>query len=436
MIGGAVEDSETVAEAVKGMDAAYYLVQAMCSGPDPSHPDRIAAQKFSEAAAGSPQVICVSGLLPDPSGKEIPPHLWSQAEVGEILASRLPTTEFRIGPLIGSGSAFFEMLKGVTERPSAAFGPRWIRNHLQPIALRDLLAYLVAALGRDDALGVVELGSRPQSYRQMMRVYARLRGIRRAVIPLPLSAPALSAAWVGLVTPLPNCLCVRLVQGMGAPIKGQTQRSRELFPEISPIPFREALELALSRTDAQEVKTRWSDALGRRESHRLGGQEGLLREVRTCLVEAPQEDVFSALSSLGGEGGWLVWNWAWRLRGLLDKLAGGPGLRRGRRDPSELLPGESVDFWRVEEIDSPHLLRLRAEMKMPGKGWLQWETRKEGKQTRLVQSALFEPHGVFGWGYWYGSYPFHAFIFDGMVEAIAEMALKPRGETGKEPNLP
>jgi hypothetical protein len=220
---------------------------------------------------------------------------------------------------------------------------------------------------------------------------------------------------------------------MDSPIKGQTQRSRQLFPEVNPIPFREALEHALSRTDAQDVKTRWSDALGRRESHRLGGQEGLLREVRTCLVDAPQEDVFSALSSLGGEGGWLVWNWAWRLRGLLDKLVGGPGLRRGRRDPSELLPGESVDFWRVEEIDSPHLLRLRAEMKMPGKGWLQWETRKEGKQTRLVQSALFEPHGVFGWGYWYGSYPFHAFIFDGMVEAIADMASKSGGETGTEP---
>jgi len=432
MVGGAVEEADAVAQAVQGMDAAYYLVQAMCSGPGPSHPDKVAALKFSEAAQGIPQVICLSGLLPHPSGKEIPSHLWSQAEVGEILASTLPTTEFRVGPIIGSGSAFFEMVRSLTDRVSAVLGPRWIQNPLQPIALRDLLAYLVAALGRKDALGVIEVGSEPLSFRRMMRVYARERGIRRAVIPLPMRAPGLSAAWIGLVTPLPNCLSARLVRGMAAPVLAHTQRSRQLFPDIHPISYRKAIELALLRTREQDVITRWSDALGRRESYRLREREGLLREVRTCLVDASKEAVFGALSSLGGEREWLVWNWAWRLRGLLDSLVGGPGLRRGRRDPTELLPGEAVDFWRVEEIQPPYLLRLRAEMKMPGKGWLQWETREEGNQTRLIQSALFEPHGFFGWVYWYGSYPFHAFIFDGMVEAIARMATESERKNGEK----
>jgi uncharacterized protein YbjT (DUF2867 family) len=428
VVEGSVEERSVVADAVRGMDSAYYLVHSMCSDPESPHFDTAVARAFSEAAKGIPQVIYLGGILPAAAWREVPLELRSRAEVGEILASELPTTEVRAGPIIGSGSASFEMVRFSTERSPAILGPSWIKNLVQPIAVRDVLAYLVAAVGRKDTLGVMEVGSEPLTFKKMMLDYADVRGLHRAFLSLPVKVLGLSAWWIGLVTPIPHCLAARLVRGLKRPVIGDTARSRRLFPEIKPVSYRRAVELALERTHQRDVKTRWSDALGRRETSRLKDQGGLAREVRTCLVNAPPEAVFGALSSLGGDRGWLVWNWAWRLRGLLDQVVGGPGLRRGRRDPSELLPGEAVDFWRVEEVDAPHLLRLRAEMKVPGRAWLQWETREERGQTRLIQTALFEPKGLFGWAYWHGSYPFHGFIFDGMVDAIAALALEGESE--------
>ena len=428
IIEGSVEDGERVRAATEGIDAAYYLVHSMCPDPDSFQKDKMAARAFAGAAGDLRQIIYLGGIpRPYPSGKDRVP-VGSRDEVGEILRSSFPTTEFQAWPIIGSGSSFFEMVQYLTER-LPALAPRWIKNEVQPIAVRDVLAYLVAALGREDALGVIDVGSESITFRRMMLEYAGVKGIHRAVLPLPVTAPRISALWIALVTPIPTCLAGRLVRGIIQPVLRDTRRSEQLFPEICPVSYRRTVELALSRTNQQEVRTRWSDALGRRETHRLEGREGLVREVRTFLVPASREAVFRALSSLGGDRGWLVWNWAWRLRGFLDKILGGPGLRRGRRDPSELLPGDAVDFWRVEEVDPPCLLRLRAEMKVPGRAWLQWETREEKGQTRLIQTALFEPKGLLGWAYWYGSYPFHRFIFDGMVEAISKMALEAESMT-------
>jgi len=430
---GSVEDGEVVATAVQGMDAAYYLVHSMCQDPDSPHSDTAAARSFAEAAKGIPQVIYLGAILPAVAWMEVPSDLRSRAEVGEILASELPTTEVRAGPIIGSGSASFEVVRFLTEKTPAIVAPRWIRNLVQPIAVRDVLAYLVASLGRRDALGVMDVGSEPLSFKKMMLDYAGLRGLHRAFLSVPVKMSGLSAWWVGLITPIPHCLAARLVRGLVRPVIGDTARSRKLFPEIKPIPYRRAVGLALERTLQQSVKTRWSDALGQGETARLTSQDGLIREVRTRLVNARQEAVFGTLCSLGGDQGWLVWNWAWRLRGLLDQLVGGPGLRRGRRDPAELRPGEAVDFWRVEEVTPPRLLRFRAEMKVPGRAWLEWETREENGQTRLVQTALFEPKGLFGWAYWYGSYPFHGFIFDGMVDAIADLAAEGSHDAAEGP---
>lgn len=420
---GVVEDAGAVAGATRDVDAAYYLVQSMCGGPEGHGRERAAATIFSREAEGLPQVICLGMLPPGPRGRSLPPDLRNRLEIGRILASRLPTTELRVGPIIGSGSASFEMIRTLTERFPVAAGPRWIQNPIQPIAVRDVLSYLMAILGRNDTLGVIEAGAEPLTFRQMMKEYTREKGIRRVIIPLPVRAPNLSAVWAGLVSPLPRCRANLLVKGMAGPVLADTHRSRQLFPEIFPIPYREAVRLALLRVGERRVPTRWSDALGWRETPRIAEREGVVKEVRTRLVHAPREVVFRAISSLGGDQGWLFWNWAWRLRGLMDKVVGGPGLRRGRRDPLELLPGEAVDFWRVEAVRTPELLRLRAEMKVPGGAWLQWETREEGGQTRVIQSALFEPRGLFGWAYWYGSYPFHHFIFDGMIDAIAENAV-------------
>jgi uncharacterized protein YbjT (DUF2867 family) len=431
---GDIGNVEAVRAAAAGVDAAYYLVHGLCTGEAVPEADRRAALAFAEAARGIRQVIYLGGILPGESSRARRENRHARAEVGSILRSALPTTEIRVGPIIGSGSASFEMVRYITERQPIILAPWWIRNHIQPIAVRDVLRYLVAALGRDDALGVIDIGAEPLTFRQMMLDYARVRGLPRLVLPFPVRAPGLAAFWVGLVTPMPRCLAVPLVRGVADPVIGDTRRGRELFPEIEPVPYHRAVELALEKIRQHDVPTRWSDALGQNQTFHLEDKEGLVREVRSRVVDASPEALYKAFSSLGGDRGWLAWNWAWRLRGFMDKLAGGPGLRRGRRDPTELLPGDAVDFWRVEEADPPRLLRLRAEMKLPGRGWLQWETRPEGDRTRLIQAALFSPRGFSGWAYWYSSQPFHSYIFDRMVNRIATIACNGDGENSAHPD--
>ena len=317
------------------------------------------------------------------------------------------------------------MVRYLTERLPAMIAPRWILNEVQPIGIRDALAYLVAALGRDDARGVIDIGTDPLTFKGMMTEYADVRGLPRAIVPVPVLAPRLAGLWVGLVTPIPNKLALPLVEGVVRPVIGDTSRARELFPDIEPMPYRDAVALALERTDAGEVVTRWSDSGDSNDPEvRLIDNEGVVREVRTRVVDAPQEAVFRAFSSLGGDRGWRVWGWLWRLRGMVDQMVGGPGLRRGRRHRERLYPGEALDFWRVEEYRPTSLLRLRAEMKVPGRAWLQFEAIPEGDRTRLVQTAFFAPTGFFGWLYWYGIYPLHAVIFSDMVDALARDALE------------
>jgi uncharacterized protein YbjT (DUF2867 family)/uncharacterized protein YndB with AHSA1/START domain len=424
VVQGSVEDRAAVAEAVQGMDVAYYLVHAIGSGVESLEADRVAATSFAQGASGIPQVVYLGGTVPASAGKVRSSNLVSRAEVGEILRSRLPTTEVRAGAVIGCGSALFEMIRYLTERVPLMVAPRWIKNEVHPIAVSDALSYLVAAAGREDALGVIDVGSEPLTFRDMMLQYAEARGLRRLIVALPFQSRWLDTVWVRLVTPIPGRLAAPLVDSMAHPPITDTARARELFPGIDPISYREAVRRGLESTRRHDIETRWSDALGRTGAARYQDHEGFVREVRTRLVAAPPAAVFRAFSSLGGDRGWLAWNWAWRLRGFLDKLVGGPGLRRGRRDPQNVLPGDAVDFWRVEEVDPPRLLRLRAEMKLPGRGWLQWETSPEDGGTRLLQTAAFEPRGFPGWAYWYGSQFFHAHIFDGMSDAISKMAFE------------
>lgn len=424
IVEGDLMTPETLSAALADVDVAYYLVHSMCSGGDFAAKDRQAAHNFVRAAGHLKQVIYLGGILPEADDRyPHSEHLGSRAEIGEILRAGLPTTEFRAGPIIGGGSASFEMVRYLTERLPAMITPKWILNEVQPVAIRDILSYLVAAVGRTDALGVIDIGSAPLTFRAMMERYAAVRGLPRVIVPVPILAPRLAALWVGLVTPIPNCLAVPLVEGVVRPVVGDTSRARALFPDIQPIPYEEAVTRALARTEAGEVVTRWSVAGGpTRPGVSLEDKEGVVREVRTRLVDATPEQVFRSFSSLGGERGWRVWTWAWELRGAIDQLVGGPGLRRGRRHPEILYPGEALDFWRVEEYRPSSLLRLRAEMKVPGKAWLQFEAIPEGAQTRLVQTAFFAPIGFAGWLYWYGAYPLHAQIFSDMVDAIAKDA--------------
>jgi len=421
IVEGDLMDPESLSRALDGTDAAYYLVHSMCSGDDFAARDREAARNFVAAAGDLRQVVYLGGIRPpsDPlrSSSE---HLRSRAEIGEILGSGLPTTEFRAGPVIGGGSASFEMVRYLTERLPAMIAPRWILNEVQPIGIDDALEYLVAALGRPDTMGVIDIGTEPLSFRDMMLEYAALRGLPRVIVPLPVLAPKLAALWVGLVTPIPNCLAVPLVEGVVQPVVGDTSRAAALFPDIGPVGYREAVARAVAVTEAGEVVTRWSVSGGTPDMGvQLEDREGVVREVRTRRVDGPPEHVFKTFSSLGGERGWRVWEWAWQLRGAVDQLVGGPGLRRGRRHPELLYPGEALDFWRVEEYRPPSILRLKAEMKVPGTAWLQFEAIPEDDGTRLVQTAFFAPTGFLGWLYWYGSYPLHAKIFSDLVDAVA-----------------
>ena len=370
---GDLTKPETLVEPLEGVDAAYYLVHSMYGGVDFEEQDRQAARNFVAAASELKQVIYLGGILPEAeAGPARSAHLSSRAEVGAILREGLPTTEFRAGPIIGSGSASFEMVRYLTERLPAMVAPRWILNEVQPIAIRDVLDYMVAALGRDDALGVIDVGAEPVTFKDMMMIYAEVRGLPRLIVPVPVLAPKLAALWVGLVTPISNALAVPLVEGVVQPVLGDMRRAAELFPDIEPRPYREAVERTLHRIEQGDVATRWTSA-GGGEGVRFEDREGVVRETRSKWVPLEPEQVFRAFSSLGGDRGWRVWNWAWEARGILDQLVGGPGLRRGRRDPEHVYPGEAIDFWRVEEVRKPSLLRLRAEMKVPGKAWLQFE---------------------------------------------------------------
>lgn len=416
------DHASSLDRALEGVEVAYYLVHAMLAGGDFPQLESGQAETFAQSArrAGVGRVIYLGGL--QPKGFPPSPHLASRAKVGETLRAWVPTTEFRAGPIIGSGSASFEMVRYLTERLPIMVAPRWVLNLVSPIAIRDVLSYLLLALEREP-LGVVEIGSAPLTFRAMMETYAEVRGLKRLILPLPVLAPHLAALWVGLVTPIPNRLALPLVEGILHPLVADTRRAQELFPQIAPIPYRKAVELALERIALGEVETRWSGALLAGPSYALEDREGIIREVRRVPVAAPPEALFRSFASLGGEQGWRVWDWAWALRGLLDRLLGGPGLRRGRRHPSELLPGEAVDFWRVEEVRPFELLRLRAEMRLPGRAWLEWRALPEEGGSSLVQTAYFEPKGLMGFLYWWGLYPIHRRIFSDLAQAIAREAV-------------
>lgn len=429
VVQGDLLQRDTLPAALDGQDAAYYLVHSMGAGRGFEAKDRQAASNFAQAAAesGLPHLVYLGGLQPEGSAS---PHLRSRAEVGSILRAAVPTTEFRAGPIVGSGSASFEMVRYLTERLPVMLTPRWVGNEVQPIGVRDVLSYLLAALDKGPR-GIVEIGGERLSFADMMLGYAEVRGLRRRIVPLPFLAPRLAARWVELVTPIPNALAIPLIEGVIRPVVADTSKAEAIFPEIHPAGYRAAVERALRLTRGRAVETRWSGALGAGASFRLTDREGMIREVRSRHVAASPESTFAAFASIGGEKGWLVWEWAWGVRGLLDRLVGGPGLRRGRRDPLEVLPGEAVDFWRVEEVVRPELLRLRAEMKVPGRAWLQWEVRPEGDGSRLVQTAIFEPKGLAGTLYWYVLYPLHALIFSDLARAVARDAERAAVDVGQ-----
>jgi uncharacterized protein YbjT (DUF2867 family) len=438
VVRGDVTDTESTAAAMRGVDVAYYLVHALGTGSDFEDTDRRAARIFGEQAraAGVRRIVYVGGLTP--AGvpvEELSPHLRSRAEVGRVLlASGVPTAVLRAAVIIGSGSASFEMLRYLTERLPVMVTPSWVRTRIQPVAVRDVLRLLVgcARLPEDVSRAFDIGGPDVLTYRDMMRGYARVAGLpHRLIVPVPVLTPRLSSHWVGLVTPVPASIAKPLTESLRHEVVCREHDIARYVPDPpgGPVSFEDAVRLALRNVREARVATRWSSAaVPGAASDPLptdpdwaGGS--LYTDRRERDVDATPEALWRVVEGIGGENGWYSFPLAWSVRGLLDRLAGGVGLRRGRRDASRLRAGDSLDFWRVEEIERGRLLRLRAEMRLPGLAWLELrvDTGPDGG-TRYSQRALFHPHGLLGHAYWWGVSPFHAVVFGGMARNIARTA--------------
>jgi uncharacterized protein YbjT (DUF2867 family) len=388
--------------------------------------DRKAAQLFADAArhAGVRRLIYLGGLG---SGSELSPHLKSRQEVGDILRrSGIPTVEFRASIIMGSGSLSFEMIRALVEKLPVMVTPRWVRVLTQPIAIEDVLAYLLAAIDLPEGSGGnFEIGGPDRvSYGDLMQEYARQRGLRRVMIPVPALTPRLSSLWLGLVTPLYARVGRKLIDSLRNETVVTNKDALEVF-SIRPRGVREAVERALLNEDRDFSETRWNDAgSAAGEPTRWGGKKlgSRLVDSRVTRVPVPPQRAFGPIRRIGGDTGWYYGNWLWEVRGFVDLLFGGAGMRRGRRDPEHVRPGDTVDFWRVEAFEANRFLRLRAEMRLPGRAWLQFEVDGGEVTSTIRQTALFDPHGLFGLIYWYGLYPIHNTVFRGMLKGIAAAA--------------
>jgi uncharacterized protein YbjT (DUF2867 family) len=401
----------------------------MMSGSDFHQRDKNAALGFSSEAgqAGLNRLIYLGGLG-DPDA-DLSAHLRSRQDTGSYLrASNVPVIEFRAGIVVGAGSISFEMIRYLTERVPIMIAPRWVYTRTQPISIRNVLDYLVTGLELDpDGSPIIEIGGpEVMTYEEMLLGYADVRGLKRFIIPVPVLTPRLSSYWVHWVTPIPAAIARPLIEGLRNEVVVRSNEAQQRAPQIELIDYRQAVHEALSSLEAKRVETVWSDALvttqGDLAPVRLTTQEGMIIEQRTLELKASTESAFRAFSTLGGGTGWLYANWAWRLRGFLDRLVGGVGFRRGRRAPDSLRVGDAVDFWRVEKLVKNEHLLLRAEMKVPGRAWLQFDTKSANGGTLLTQTAFFAPKGLLGFLYWYGIYPIHAKIFSGLIRAIADAA--------------
>ena len=433
-------DAATLPAALDGIEVAYYLIHSIDTGDAFSDTDRRAARTFAAAArdAGVRRIVYLGGM--QQHGSQMSDHLSSRAEVGDILIeSGVPTAVLQAAVIVGSGSASFEMLRYLTERLPAMITPRWVHTRIQPIAIRDVLRYLVACAGlppdvsrRFDIAGPDVL-----TYVQMMQRYAQVAGLRRRwIVPVPVLSPRLSSHWVNLVTPVPGRIARPLVESLTTEVVAQEHDIASYVPDPPEglIGFDESVRLALVKIRAADVETRWADATWPgapsdpfpTDPEWSGGS--LYVDRREATVAAPADRVWRVVSGIGGERGWYSSPFLWRVRGLLDRLVGGVGLRRGRRDPSEIRVGESLDFWRVEEVEPGRLLRLRAEMRVPGLAWLELVVAPaDGDRSTYTQRALFHPHGLLGHLYWWSVAPFHGLVFGGMIRNIVEAAERAPG---------
>ncbi len=427
IVEGNVLKPDTLPPAMEGVDTAFYFVHSMGSTSNFEEEDREAARNFGNAAkqAGVKRIIYLGGL--GNRDESLSKHLRSRQETGDVLrASDVQVIEMRASIIIGSGSISFEMIRALVERLPVMICPKWVRVLAQPIAIEDVLAYLMEAVELPgDSSKIYEIGGPDQvSYETIMKEYARQRNLRRWMIPVPLLTPYLSSLWLGLVTPLYARVGRKLVASLKNPTVISSNLARTAF-SVKPRSLKQAIARAMINEDREFASTRWSDALsaagkqGTWGAVRFGSR---LVDSRVIQTPAPPAAAFTPVRRIGGDTGWYYGNWLWRMRGFLDLLVGGVGVRRGRRDPEIPLKGDTLDFWRVEDYEEDRFLRLRAEMKVPGRAWLEFEVTGCEDGSVIRQTAIFDPVGLFGLAYWYAMYPFHFFIFAGMLRNIERAA--------------
>jgi uncharacterized protein YbjT (DUF2867 family) len=429
VVAGDVLDATSLGESLRGVGTAAYLIHSMGDSDEFETTDRQAASNFAKAAreAGVRRIVYLGGLGED--GADLSAHLRSRHEVGEILrASGVPVVELRASIIIGSGSLSFEMIRALVERLPVMVTPRWVRVPAQPIYIGDVLDYLIAAIETDgDPSRIFEIGGPDVvSYADLMLEYARQRGLRRWMISVPVLTPWLSSLWIGLVTPLYARVGRKLIDSIRHPTVVHDRSALREFA-VEPIGVREAMERALCNEDSELADTRWSDALSAAGTPRHWGGVRFgnrLIDSRVAHVAVPPALAFAAIERIGGATGWYYGQWLWKLRGWLDLLVGGVGMRRGRRDPVKLAVGDALDCWRVETNERGRRLRLAAEMKLPGRAWLEFEVEpgSGSDDARIRQTATFDPLGLAGQAYWYGVWPLHQLVFDGMLRNLARAA--------------
>jgi uncharacterized protein YbjT (DUF2867 family) len=430
---GDVTDFATLPDALAGIDTAYYLIHSLAQGDHFIESEITSARNFARAAkaAGVSHIIYLGQLGQPVEGKTISPYVNSRHQTGDALRDcGLLVTEFRVGVVVGSGSITFEMIRYLTERWPFLVCPLWAYTFSQPILITDVLAYLISALELSPiGSQIIEIGGPDQlTFTEMLIGYSIERGLTRFVFPVRVMTTRLSAYWTRLITPITVNVARPIIEMMSSNAIVTNNKAELLFPHIRPMPYHQAVRRAIKRSDSYQVETSWSDALVTSMGKVgtpvvLGSTQGFYIERREQVVNASPESCYRAFTSLGGDAGWLYWNWTWSVRGWMDEVVGGVGLRRGRRNATDLRIGEAVDFWRVEALEPDSLLRLRAEMRVPGQAWLECQVKPVENGKSLLQiNALFEPKGVGGPLYWYLFYIPHVFIFSGMAKKIGERA--------------
>lgn len=430
------QDPESLRNALNGVHTAYYFIHAMGTNQDFEEEDRRIANNFAAAAkqADVQRIIYLGGLGDE--DEELSQHLRSRQEVGRILkSSGAEVIEFRASIVIGSGSLSFDLVRTLTRKLPIMLWPKWVSTKASPIAVEDLLEYLTEVL--DHAPGesrIYEIGGPDQvSYGEIMQEYARQRNLRRLAIPVPFLSPHLSSLWLGLVTPVYARIGRKLIESLRNPTVVTNDHALRDF-RVRPRGVSEAIERALVNENQEIALTRWSDSLSSGGPIKnWGGTKfrNRLVDSRTRTIHVSAAQAFAPIQRIGGDTGWYWGNWLWRLRGFLDLMVGGVGLRRGRRHPVDLSVGEALDFWRVEIFDPPHRLRLAAEMKLPGRAWLEFEvTEQSPHQSVIRQTAEFDPVGLLGLAYWYSVWPLHQFVFNGMLNNIGDAAESQRDTEG------